>query len=301
MTAGAALETNSLGKRYGNSWALRDCVLRIPAGRVIALVGPNGAGKTTLLHLAMGLVAPTHGTIEVFGETATANTASALARVGFVAQDHPLYRGFTVSDLLKMGRKLNRRWDQQLAEARLATLDIPLGTRAGELSGGQQAQVALAMALAKRPQLLLLDEPVASLDPVARREFMQGLMGAVAEENLTVLLSSHVVAELERVCDHVVVLVAGHVQLAGDVDELLACHHLLEGPRAGADHIRLTSGVIQARQSDRQTTLLVRGNGETIHPMWQSHPITLEDLVLAYLQKSATSRAADFDDSPGPA
>jgi len=157
------------------------------------------------------------------------------------------------------------------------------------------------MALAKRPQLLLLDEPVASLDPVARREFMQGLMGAVAEENLTVLLSSHVVAELERVCDHVVVLVAGHVQLAGDVDDLLADHRVLEGPRADADVMRLTSGVIQTRQSDRQTTLLVRGNGVMIHPMWQSHPITLEDLVLAYLERPAISAAADFDDSPGPA
>jgi ABC-2 type transport system ATP-binding protein len=292
-----ALEADRLGKRYGAVWALRDCTFQIPAGRVIALVGPNGAGKTTLLQLAMGLLASTEGVVRVFGEAAAANTPATLARVGFVAQDHPLYRGFTVADLLRMGRKLNLHWEQALAERRLRAVGIPLSRRAGQLSGGQQAQVGLAMALAKRPQLLLLDEPVASLDPLARREFMQALMGAVAEDGVTVLLSSHVVAELERVCDYLVVLAYGHVQLVGDVDELLAMHRVLVGPRADERAIRQIPGLLQVRHGDRQTSLLVRSDagGTTIHPAWQAHAVTVEDLVLAYLQLPRTSSQFDAD------
>jgi ABC-2 type transport system ATP-binding protein len=297
MSAALALEADRLGRRCGSVWALRECTLRVPAGRVIALVGPNGAGKTTLLQLAIGLMAPTEGAIRIFGEGAAANTPAALARVGFVAQDHPLYRGFTVADLLRMGRKLNLRWDQALAEDRLAALGIPLARRAGRLSGGQQAQVGLAMALAKRPQLLLLDEPVASLDPLARREFMQALMGAVAEDGLTVLLSSHVVAELERVCDHLVVLAAGRVQLAGDLDDLLGSHRVLVGPRADEQAIRRVPGVLRVSHGDRQTTLLIdsRGHGTEIHPAWQAHPVTVEDLVLAYLQQPLAPQPLDPD------
>ncbi|HEX8863764.1 MAG TPA: ABC transporter ATP-binding protein [Actinomycetes bacterium] len=289
VTTAPALEAERLGKRYGRRvWALRDCTLQLPQGRVTALVGPNGAGKTTLLQLAIGLMAPTGGTVRVFGEHARANTPQALARVGFVAQDHPLYKGFTVADLLTMGQRLNLpgRFDRPLAERRLAQLDIPLDRRAGRLSNGQQAQVALAMALAKRPRLLLLDEPVASLDPLARREFMQVLMGATAEDGLTVLLSSHVVAELERVCDHLVVLVAGRVRVAGDVEELLASHRLLVGPRADQQALRQVPGVLSVRHGDRQTSLLVRTSPDrpATHPNWQAHPVNLEDLVLAYLQ-----------------
>ena len=285
-----ALQTERLGKRYGRLWALRDCTLATPEGRIIALVGPNGAGKTTLLQLVAGLLAPTEGTVRVFGEAARANTPAALARVGFVAQDHPLYKGFTVAELLRMGRRLNLRgqWDQALAELRLAAVGVPLKQRAGKLSGGQQAQVALAMALAKRPRLLLLDEPVASLDPLARREFMQTLMGAAVEDGLTVVLSSHVVAELERVCDHLVLLTSGRVRLAGEVDELIASHRLLTGPRSDPAAAGRIPGVLRATYGDRQTTLLVRGAAgperPPVHPNWQSHPVTLEDLVLAYLQ-----------------
>src|SRR5262245_50620581 len=276
MNATAALQTDRLGKRYGRLWALRDCTLGMPQGRIIALVGPNGAGKTTLLQLAAGLLAPTEGSIRVLGEAARANTPAALARVGFVAQDHPLYKGFTVADLLTMGRHLNLTgaWDQALAERRLGALGIPLRRRAGKLSSGQQAQVALAMALAKRPRLLLLDEPVSSLDPLARREFMQTLMGAVVEDGLTVVLSSHVVAELERVCDHLVVLAAGRIQLAGDIDELLASHRLLTGPRADAKVLRQVPGVLRTSHGDRQTSLLVRSSPDRppVHPNWQAHP-----------------------------
>src|SRR6266700_2153798 len=267
-----ALQTERLGKRYGRLWALRDCTLATPEGRIIALVGPNGAGKTTLLQLVAGLLAPTEGTVRVFGEAARANTPAALARVGFVAQDHPLYKGFTVAELLRMGRRLNLRgqWDQALAELRLAAVGVPLKQRAGKLSGGQQAQVALAMALAKRPRLLLLDEPVASLDPLARREFMQTLMGAAVEDGLTVVLSS------------------ARVRLAGEVDELIASHRLLTGPRSDPAAAGRIPGVLRATHGDRQTTLLVRGAAgperPPVHPNWQSHPVTLEDLVLAYLQ-----------------
>jgi ABC-2 type transport system ATP-binding protein len=290
MNATAVLETDQLGKRYGRLWALRDCTLAVPQGRIIALVGPNGAGKTTLLQLAAGLLEPTEGSIRVLGETARANTPAALARVGFVAQDHPLYKGFTVADLLTMGRRLNLpgAWSQALAERRLGALGIPLKQRAGKLSSGQQAQVALAMALAKRPQLLLLDEPVASLDPLARREFMQTLMGAVVEDGLTVILSSHVVAELERVCDHLVVLAAGRIQLTGDIDQLLASHRLLVGPRADGQALSHlpAAGVLRVHHGDRQTSLLVRTSPDhpPVHPNWQAHPVTVEDLVLAYLQ-----------------
>jgi ABC-2 type transport system ATP-binding protein len=289
VTGAPALAADRLGKRYGRRvWALRDCTLQLPEGRVTALIGPNGAGKTTLLQLAIGLLAPTEGTVQVFGTTARANTPAALARVGFVAQDHPLYKGFTVADLLTMGRRLNLpgRWDQALAKQRLAALGIPLRQRAGRLSGGQQAQVALAMALAKRPRLLLLDEPVASLDPLARREFMQALTDAKVEDGLTVVLSSHVVAELERVCNHLVVLAAGRIQVAGDIDQLLASHRLLVGPRADGQALSQIPEVVRASHGDCHTSLLVRTSPDRrpVHRGWRTYSVTVEDLMLAYLQ-----------------
>ncbi len=281
-----ALRAHGLGRRYRKAWALRDCTLALPSGRVIALVGPNGAGKTTLLRLSVGLLAPTAGSIEVFGRSPATNAPQVLSRVGFLAQDHPLYGHFTVADLLRFGRSCNVRFDQGLAEQRLSRLDIPLDRRAGALSGGQQAQVALVLALAKRPDLLVLDEPLSSLDPVARREFQQALMGAVAADGVTVLFSSHAVHELERVCDYLVVLNQGRVTLAGDIDMLLAEHRLLVGPRVAADPDR-SGTVIEAVHSDRQTTLLVRDGAAAVMPGWQAHPVGLEDLVLAYLRRPA--------------
>src|SRR5205823_5721601 len=189
-----------------------------PEGRVAALVGPNGAGKTTLLQLAIGISTPTTGRVEVFGWSPHEQPLLVLARVGFVAQDHPLYRGFTVSDMLRFGRKLNPRWDEQIAHERLERLGIPIKQRVGKLSGGQQAQVALVLALAKRPELLLMDEPVAALDPLARQEFMRTLIDATAEHGLTVLLSSHIIGDLERVCDFLVVLVGARAVLCDDMD-----------------------------------------------------------------------------------
>jgi ABC-2 type transport system ATP-binding protein len=279
----AALRTSSLGKRYGSTWALRDCTLEIPTGSVTALVGPNGAGKTTLLQIAVGLIGPTEGTVEVLGCAPRAEAASLLPRVGFVAQDHPLHRSFTVAETLKLGRCLNPTWDEDAARERLARLAIPLDRKAGKLSGGQQAQVALTLALAKRPELLILDEPVASLDPLARREFMNTVLEVVSETNLTVVLSSHIVADLERVCDHIVILSHARTLLAAPIEDVLASHRLLTGPRDEASAVARVHDVIRESHTERQTSLLVRANGHVYDASWELHDLDLEEIVLAYL------------------
>lgn len=277
-----ALEANGLGKRYRGTWALRDCSLSLPEGHVAALVGPNGAGKTTLLSLAVGLLRPSAGHVRVFGETPRDNLA-ALSRIGFVGQDTPLYHDFTVEDLLTMGSKLNRRWDRPGAVERLARLGIPLDRRAGRLSGGQRAQVALTIALAKRPDLLVLDEPVASLDPLARREFLATLMGSVAEQGLTVILSSHLIADLEHRCDYLIVLSEARVQVLGQVEDLLARHRTVIGPRWEGRSIDGADAIIRTSSTERQTNMLVRTNGPIEDPAWTVHEVGLEELVLAYL------------------
>src|SRR5436190_9059822 len=278
-----ALETRSLGKRYGKKWALRDCTLEVPAGSVAALVGPNGAGKTTLLHLAVGLTAPTAGTVRVLGSSARERPDLVLPRVGFVAQEHPLYRRFRLGEMVKACEKLNTTWDQALAESRLERLRIPLDQKVDTLSGGQQAQVALTLALAKRPELLVLDEPVAALDPLARREFLQSLMEAVADGGLTVLLSSHILTDLERVCDYMVLLADSQVQLAAPIDDILAAHRVLSGPRSDSAGVERVHSVVQTSHTDRQTTLLVRANGHLYDSRWQVDEVGLEEIVLAYL------------------
>jgi ABC-2 type transport system ATP-binding protein len=285
-----ALETTKLSKRYGRTWALQDCTLNLPAGRVAALVGPNGAGKTTLLHLAVGLLEPTAGNVQVFGLSPTAQPGKALPRLGFVAQDTPLYKGFTVADLLTLGRKLNPGFDDALARARMQKLGIPLERRAGKLSGGQQAQVALVLALAKRPDLLLLDEPLSSLDPLARREFLRTLLDAVTESGLTVLLSSHIIGDLERVCDYLVILSASHVQLAGDIQEIAKTHKRLIGPRQDEAAVASVHTVIETSHTERQTTLLVRAHGPLFAPSWEVQEVSMEDIVLAYLSQQAGDR-----------
>lgn len=286
----ASLTAEGLGKRYGATWALRDCDLQLPTGAVIALVGPNGAGKSTLLQLAAGLMRPSTGTVRLFDEQLPAGSREALAQLGFVAQDHPLYPRFRVAELLRMGAELNDSWDGQVAGDRLVQLGIPLERRVGDLSGGEQAQVALALALAKRPRLLILDEPVASLDPLARREFMQMLMATVADGDLTVLLSSHNVAELERVCDHLVVIAAGRVQLAGDIDSLLGAHSVLTGPNT---HVPDGPNVIHVDRGDRQAHVVARTFGTEPLPGWQPHPVGLEELVLAYLRRARSDDRAN--------
>jgi ABC-2 type transport system ATP-binding protein len=278
-----ALRTEGLGKRFGSKWALRDCTLEIPDGSVTALVGPNGAGKTTLLQLAVGLREPTEGTVEVFGGSPRADATEVLPRLGFVAQEHPLPHGFTVAEALKLGRKLNPRWDDEAAHARIERLGLALDHRVGKLSGGQQAQVALTLALAKRPELLLLDEPVASLDPLARREFLNTVLEVVTETGVTVLLSSHIVADLERICDHLVILSRSRTLLVGSIEDILASHRLLTGPRGESETVARMHTVIREAHTERQTTLLVRAEGHVYDSRWETHEVDLEEIVLAYL------------------
>jgi ABC-2 type transport system ATP-binding protein len=292
-SATAAVDADGLAKRYGRRFALRDCTLSIPSGRVVGLVGPNGAGKTTLLHLAVGLLTPSAGSIAVLGSP-PGGTAERLARVGFVAQDTPTYARLSVADHLGFGARLNPSWDMSFARRRIAELGLDPRQRAGKLSGGQRAQLALTLALAKRPELLLLDEPVASLDPLARREFLEHLMAAVAEQDLSVVLSSHLVADLERVCDYLVVLAGARVQLAGEVDELLAEHHRLSGPRRDAGSLPAAQHVVNASHTERQSTFVVRTAEPILDPAWSVSTLSLEDLVLAYMRADVDrARAAE--------
>jgi ABC-2 type transport system ATP-binding protein len=276
-----------LGKRYGKRWALRECTIDIPAGHVVGLVGPNGAGKTTLLKLACGQLEPTAGGITVLGGR-PGGTPAQLARVGFVAQDTPVYTALSIADHLRLGARLNPGWDAVMARERIARLDLDPAHRAGRLSGGQRAQLALTLGLAKRPDLLILDEPVASLDPLARREFLQGLMEATVEHEFSVVLSSHLVSDLERVCDFLIVLVDSRVEVAGETDKLMATHHRLTGPRRDPDRLPAGQHVVSARHTDRQSTLVVRTDTPIHDPAWTVTQLSLEDLVLAYMEKRAT-------------
>jgi ABC-2 type transport system ATP-binding protein len=285
----AVLETKGLAKRYGQRWALSDCTLEIPPGHVVGLVGPNGAGKTTLLNLAVGLLSPSSGAIRVLGNR-PAGGAAQLARVGFVAQEMPLYAGLSVADHLRFGAWLNPSWDRDIAERRIDQIGLDRAQRARDLSGGQRAQLALTLAIAKRPELLILDEPVAGLDPLARREFLQHLMGSVAEHGISVVLSSHLISDLERVCDYLIVLVSSRVQLAGEIEGLLSSHHRLTGPRRDLGRLPESQEVIEASDTDRQTTLLVRTDQPILDPSWTVEPIGLEDLVLAYMGRVAPAR-----------
>jgi ABC-2 type transport system ATP-binding protein len=289
------IEAAGLGKRYGSTWALRECTVAIPDGHVAALVGPNGAGKTTLLNLAVGLATPTAGTVTVLGGTRPGSPA-ALDGIAFVAQDAPLHANLSVADTLHLTRNLNRRFDQGYAQARLGELGIPLTRKAGKLSGGQQAQLALTLALGRRPRLLVLDEPMASLDPLARHDFMATAMTAMADDGVSVVLSSHVLTELERVADYLVLMSRGSVQVAGEVDDLLASHRVLTGPAAEAGRYAERLVVVHARRGGAQAHLLVRTNGTTdpVPPGWEAHPVSLEELALAYLREPGAASL------PGP-
>src|SRR5207244_5593662 len=237
---------------------------------VVGRGGPNGARKTTLLQLAVGLLMPSAGELAVFGrDPREAN--SVLPRIGFVAQDSPLYRNFSVADTLTLGRRLNTHFDTAWAQDRLGELRIPLERKIGELSGGQRAQIALAVALGKRPELLLLDEPVASLDPLARREFLTALMDAVAEDGLSVVLSSHLLADVEHSCDYLILLMAAEVRLDGDLDDLLAVHRLLIGPRRRVTPAGGIAAVVRESHSDWQASLLVRIVAPILDPAWSVH------------------------------
>jgi ABC-2 type transport system ATP-binding protein len=291
----AAIEASGLGKKYGRRWALSDCTLGIPTGRVVGLVGPNGAGKTTLLNLATGMLAPTAGSIRVLGG-APGSGPDQLAKVGYVAQDAPVYAGLSVADHLRLGAHMNPSWDADLAAQRVRELGLVPKQKAGTLSGGQRAQLALTLAIAKRPELLILDEPIASLDPLARREFLQVLMETTAEHEVSVIMSSHLVADLERISEYLVVLVDSRVQVAGEIDELLASHQLLTGARCDPATLPANQHVITARHTDRQSTILVRSEVPVVDPSWSVDRIDLEDLVLAYMGQARTSKLRASDE-----
>jgi len=284
------VESFGLGVSYRSNWALRDCTLSVPEGHIVALVGSNGAGKTTLLHCAVGLATPTTGEVTVLGGIG-AGSPDALERVAFVAQDAPLYRHITVRAMLTVAANLNQHFDRSLAEARLASLDIPLDRRIGRLSGGQQAQLALALALARRPALLVLDEPLARLDPLARHEVMAVVMSSVAEEGLSVIFSSHVVSELERVADYLILMSHGRIQMVGMIDDLLARHVVLSGPTDEAESVAEAFVVIQSQHAGRQSQFVARTNASAELPKgWVAENISLDELVLAYLREpSATA------------
>ena len=284
MRDAPAFNTTGLGKRFGSNWALQDCSVSVPRGHVTALVGPNGAGKTTLLKLLVGLCAPTAGKAEVLGQVPE-QSQEFLSSIGYLAQDVPLYKRLSAKDHLEIGAHLNRDWDAGAARTRLAALKIPTNRPVATLSGGQRAQVGLSLVLAKRPQLLLLDEPMAALDPLARREFLASLTAAVAEENLSVVISSHLLHDLERVCDHLILLAASRTQLCGAIEEVLAEHRTLVGPRRGLNEIEPALAVVKATQTTKQTRLLVRVNGPVLDPSWEEIEVGLEDIVLAYMEQ----------------
>jgi len=288
MTEGsAALDAAGLGKRYRRGWGLRDCTFQLPPGRVTALIGPNGAGKSTLMRLASGLIRPTSGTIRVLGQKP--GRKGTHRKLAFLAQDKPLYRSFTVQEMLRAGAELNPGWDHDYARRLVAEADVPTNARIGTLSGGQRTRVALAMALGRRPALLLLDEPLADLDPLARKEVMQTLMAEVADMGMTVVLSSHVIADLEDVCDHLLLLAGGRVRLAGDIEDLLGEHRLMIGSR---DLELPPHTVVEARTTERQATVLVRTTERVDANGWEEHKPTLEELALAHLRSARKEVAA---------
>lgn len=290
------LETDRLGKRYGRRWALSECTLSIPTGRVVGLVGPNGAGKTTLLHLAAGLATPSAGSVLVLGAP-PGQSRSQLGRVGIVAQDTPLYARLTVAEHVQMGAWLNPSWDDELARSRITALGLDPRQRAGSLSGGQRAQLALTLAVAKRPRVLLLDEPVASLDPLARREFLDDLMEVVGVQAVSVVLSSHLLSDVERVCDYLIVLAGSRVQVTGDVDRLLASHFRLSGIAPGLTHLPAGLELVAQARTGPQTTLFVRGGPPPTDPVWTVESVELDELVLAYMSEARNRQTHPLPES----
>jgi ABC-2 type transport system ATP-binding protein len=289
------IETTGLGKQYGKFWALRDCTVTVPEGHLAALVGPNGAGKSTLMNIVVGLSVPTAGTVTVLGGK-PAGSPTALDGIAFMAQDAPLYKNFSAAEMLHLTRNLNRSFDDSYAKQRLDGLGIPLKKKSGKLSGGQQAQLALTLALARHPRLLILDEPLAALDPLARQDFMATVMTSMTDDGVSVLLSSHAIAELERMADYLVVLGGGELLISGQTDELLASHQVLTGPAAAADRLARELSVVQDKRAGAQAHLLVRNGGSAgeraAPPGWEAHPVSLEEVILAYLRPVGAGNSA---------
>ncbi len=286
------IETTGLGRRYASRWALRDCTLSLPAGRLVALIGPNGAGKSTLLNIIVGLTAPTVGEITVL-DGHPAGSLAALDGIAFVAQDMPLYRNLTVGDMLHLTRNLNLSFDTAAARLRLADLGISEKQKAGKLSGGQRAQLALSLALARHPRLLVLDEPTGPLDPLARHEFMASVMTAMADEGISVVLSSHMLAELERAADHLVLVANGRIRLNGPVEDLIDSHRLITSATARSDD-HAGWEVIESSSTDALTHRVVRLHDPTMDlpPGCESRSVGIEELTLAYFRNGAAAPSA---------
>jgi ABC-2 type transport system ATP-binding protein len=294
-----AVEARDVSKRYGSVWALRECSFRLPTNRIVALVGTNGAGKSTLMSIISGMLPATSGALFVNGQgvvkgkaSGDGRTADAGSRVAILAQDKPLYRDFTVADMLRFGRSTNRVWDQQRALSWLGRFDVPLDRRCSKLSGGQKAQVALAVALGSRPDVLLLDEPLANLDPVARTEVTAELPAETADNDMTVMLSTHIVAELSGVGDHLL-LDAGRPVLTGDVEQLLTRHLRFTGPRA--DRPPIPGTILEVRHAGRQSTFVIQLSDAAVAPAivapgWTAQPISLDELILVHLKASHRAR-----------
>jgi ABC-2 type transport system ATP-binding protein len=290
--AGAALETVGLGKRYGRKWGLEDCSFRLPTGRIAALVGPNGAGKSTLLRMAAGITRPSAGDVRVFGHSPQDQTVEVLRQIGYLDQERPLYRSFRVDEMLRFGQRLNPNWYAAAARGYLDALEIPTDSKVGKLSVGQQAQVALTMCLAKRPALLLLDEPVAALDPVAREGLMHVLLQSVVDDNTTVVLSSHAISDLATICDYVIILSASRVHVADDLDYVLASHRLLMASSEETPELPPGVVVVSTTHSERQTNVLVRVEQPFTNPSWRVVEPTLEEIVIAYLREQGQRTVA---------
>jgi ABC-2 type transport system ATP-binding protein len=273
----AVLEARGLTKRYRRGvLALAGIDLELPAGGITALVGPNAAGKSTLIKTWVGFEKPTRGSVSVMGIDPWRDRSRALAKVGYVPQSPALYDGLSVDDHLDLAVQLRAGFDRAYAQQRLAQLDIPTGRGARSLSGGQQAQVALALALGTRAPILLLDEPLASLDPLARREFLHVVTDAVRGDGATALLSSHIVTDVEQACDRLIVLGIGRLLLQASVADALAEHTISLTERPDA--------VASFAAADGSRMSLVRGDGD--------RPATLEEVVLGYLASARSTPVA---------
>jgi ABC-2 type transport system ATP-binding protein len=279
-----ALQATNLGRRFRRKWALKDCTLTIPRGRVSALVGPNGAGKSTLLRIAAGLIPPSTGSLRILGSDVMSRSADIVSRVGYLDQDRPSYASFKVSEILHFGRSSNPKWNSDVAIGNLARLNIPLGARVSTLSGGQQAQVALTVCMAKMPELLLLDEPAAALDPVAREDLLRLLMNEVAVRGSSVILSTHSLADVSSVCDYVVVLSNSRVVLANDIDFVLESHRILSSDRRLSSPLPYGAIVLEERHSARETSVLARIELPIMDSRWLIESPTLDEIVMAYLR-----------------